>query len=139
MGAIALDSSALLALLLHEPDAEIIVAVMNEAEEMFLSALNYTETGVVWDNHTARKTDPSDLTALLKALAVTIVPVTGEIAEEARIAYRRFGKGNHPARLNLGDCFSYALSKSMQIPLLYKGVDFGKTDVESAQPHAKNQ
>jgi ribonuclease VapC len=75
----------------------------------------------------ARELDP-----LLAALEVKIAPTTSQQALLAREAYRRFGKGNHPAKLNLGDCFAYALAKARGEPLLFKGGDFDRTDVQSA-------
>ena len=72
------------------------------------------------------------LDALLARFGIELVPVTLEQAEAARIGWRRFGKGNHPARLNFGDCFSYALAKTSGEPLLFKGNDFAQTDIEPA-------
>ena len=73
-----------------------------------------------------------DLDALLESYEIELVPVTLEQAEAARVAWRRFGKGNHPARLNFGDCFSYALAKTTGEPLLFKGNDFAQTDIQPA-------
>ena len=72
------------------------------------------------------------LDALIEHTAMEIVPVNRELARESRAAFIRFGKGRHPARLNFGDCVSYALAQSRGLPLLYKGDDFAKTDVISA-------
>ncbi len=72
------------------------------------------------------------LDAYLARFDIELVPVTLEQAEAARVAWRRFGKGNHPARLNFGDCFSYALAKTSGEPLLFKGNDFAQTDIEPA-------
>ena len=69
---------------------------------------------------------------LLEKAAVELVPVTPEHANAARRAWRRFGKGNHPAGLNFGDCFAYALAKTAGEPLLFKGEDFAQTDIEVA-------
>ena len=68
----------------------------------------------------------------LETSAIELVPVTPEQANAARHAWRRFGKGNHPATLNFGDCFAYALAKTAGEPLLFKGEDFAQTDIESA-------
>lgn len=70
--------------------------------------------------------------ALLTGFGIQIVAVTEDHARHAREAYRRYGRGNHPARLNLGDCFAYALAKARGEPLLFKGGDFSRTDVEAA-------
>ena len=73
-----------------------------------------------------------DLDLLTAKLQIETVPVTPRQAEIARRAFRQYGKGIHPARLNFGDCFAYALSKETGEPLLFKGEDFGKTDIEAA-------
>ena len=73
-----------------------------------------------------------DLDALLRRARVELIPVTAEHARAARHAWRRFGKGNHPAGLNFGDCFAYALAAVSGEPLLYKGEDFALTDIEAA-------
>lgn len=73
-----------------------------------------------------------DLDALLATYEIELIPVDAEQAEAARVAWRRYGKGNHPARLNFGDCFSYALAKTTGEPLLFKGNDFSQTDIEPA-------
>jgi ribonuclease VapC len=72
------------------------------------------------------------LDRLIEVSGVKVVPVTAEQAGLAREAYRKYGKGNHPAKLNLGDCFAYALAKARGEPLLFKGHDFRRTDVEPA-------
>ena len=73
-----------------------------------------------------------ELDALLEKAEVELVPLTREHAYTARHAWRRFGKGNHPAALNFGDCFAYALAKTTDEPLLFKGEDFARTDIEPA-------
>lgn len=73
-----------------------------------------------------------DLDTLLERAEIELVPVTVEHLEEARRAWRRFGKGNHPAALNFGDCFAYALARTTGEPLLFKGNDFAQTDVDPA-------
>lgn len=77
-------------------------------------------------------TPPSLHLAFLDTLGISIVPTDQQQATLAAEAFLRFGKGRHPAGLNLGDCFSYALAKSLNAPLLYKGEDFGRTDIGSA-------
>ena len=73
-----------------------------------------------------------ELDAFLEAAAIELAPVTSDQAAAARRAWRRFGKGNHPAGLNFGDCFSYALAESEREPLLFKGEDFARTDIEAS-------
>ena len=73
-----------------------------------------------------------DLDALIQDAGIELEPVTVEQAQAARRAWRRFGKGNHPAGLNFGDCFAYALAEATREPLLFKGADFGLTDIEPA-------
>jgi ribonuclease VapC len=96
-----------------------------------MSPVNYLEASVKADDprhpRKGMEFDP-----LLSALSVTLASVTPEQARLARSAYQRFGKGNHPARLNLGDCFAYALAKARSEPLLFKGSDFALTDIEPA-------
>lgn len=126
------DTSALIAILRDEPDADRYVAALAPANRPLVSAGTYLETAVVVDaNH-----DPvlsGRLDDLLAVTAVHIEPVTRQHAEVARAAYRQFGKGSgHPAKLNFGDCFAYALARATREPLLYKGEDFAKTDVASA-------
>lgn len=125
------DTSAVLAIGNHEPDAERILATMESAERLKVSAATWVEIGIVVDSRrdplVARCADN-----LLTELSVEVEPVTTDQARVARAAYRDFGKGRHPAGLNLGDCFSYALAKVAGEPLLFKGDDFSLTDVESA-------
>ena len=73
-----------------------------------------------------------DLDLLLYRAAIEVVPVDHDQAEIARTAWRQFGKGRHPAGLNYGDCFAYALAKARQMPLLFSGDDFARTDIEPA-------
>lgn len=132
MTALALDSSALTAVVFGEPDAELLVATMAaHAGDLHVSAVTLVETSIVVEakqGHAAY----SDLQALLRSLAVTTVPVDAAQAHAAVAAWRRFGKGRHPASLNLGDCFSYALAKRLSAQLLFKGRDFPQTDVSAA-------
>ncbi|HEV7588948.1 MAG TPA: type II toxin-antitoxin system VapC family toxin [Longimicrobium sp.] len=123
------DTSALIALLNSEPEAARIEAAVLSARRVFLSAASLVEAGIV-----AERLNPAfgahDLDLLLDRIGVEVISVTREHAELARTAYRQFGKGNHPAALNYGDCFSYALARSLGEPLLFVGNDFGKTDIE---------
>jgi ribonuclease VapC len=126
------DTSAIIAILRDEPDADRYASALAQAAEVLISAGTYIETAVVIDSNR----DPvlsGRLDDLLAAAQVTVEPVTIRHAELARRAYRDFGKSSgHPAGLNFGDCFAYALSRASGKPLLYKGDDFARTDVEAA-------
>ena len=127
-----LDTSAVIAILRDEPEAGRFAEAIAEAEHPRISAVNYVEAAAVIDASrdpvASRRFDD-----LLRAAAVTIEPVTRAQARIAREAYRDFGRGSgHPARLNFGDCFAYALAKALAEPLLFKGDDFSHTDVTPA-------
>src|SRR5689334_6388647 len=123
-----LDTSALLALLLDEPEAEAFRAAVEEDTTRLVSAATLFETAVVIET---RKGEPGghELDVLVHKAEVVVVPVDPEQVSEARRAYRRFGKGRHPAALNFGDVFAYALARTSGEPLLFKGDDFAKTDI----------
>ena len=132
-----LDTSALIAILRLEKEApefaRIIEIAAKSAAQPRISAVGYVEAGAVIDGSkdpiASRRFDE-----LIEAAQITIEPVTEAQARVARQAYRDFGKtSGHPAKLNFGDCFSYALSKSKGEPLLFKGQDFSRTDVKSAR------
>jgi ribonuclease VapC len=126
------DTSAIIAILRGEPDADRYIKALADEAAPRLSAGTYIETAVVVDS----SRDPvlsGRLDDLLAVVHAEIEPVTRRHAEIARQAYRSFGKGSgHPARLNLGDCFAYALARATGESLLYKGEDFGKTDIVPA-------
>jgi ribonuclease VapC len=127
-----IDTSALVAILRDEPEAAICARAIERAAQRRLSAVNFVEAAVVIDGSrdpiASRRFDD-----LLKEAQVLIEPVTEIQARLAREAYRDFGKGSgHPARLNFGDCFAYALAKVIGEPLLFKGSDFGHTDIMPA-------
>ena len=123
-----IDTSVLVAILDQEPEAERIVRTLASAPERSLSAANLVETGIVMQ---ARRGDEGarDLDLLLAKWRVDIAAVTASQADIARKAFRRYGRGRHPANLNFGDCFAYALAKDKSAPLLFKGNDFRQTDV----------
>jgi len=123
-----IDTSALIAILDQEPEAERIARTLASTPERMLSAANLVEVGIVMQ---ARRGDDGarDLDLLLAKLKVEIVPFTARQAEIARTAFRRYGRGQHDAKLNFGDCFAYALAKDVSAALLFKGDDFGQTDV----------
>jgi ribonuclease VapC len=123
-----IDTSALVALLDQESEAERIALALASSSERILSAANLVEIGIVMQ---ARRGDDGarDLDLLLAKLKVDIAAVTADHADIARKAFRRYGRGRHAANLNFGDCFAYALAKEKSVPLLFKGDDFGRTDV----------
>lgn len=126
-----IDSSAFLAILQDEPEKDRFLQVVAESAQVSLSAASYVEVMLRTDRNSA-----SELGAradqLLEILEIRIVSFTAEQALVAREANRRFGKGKHPAALNFGDCMTYALAKVTGEALLFKGDDFGRTDILSA-------
>ena len=126
-----LDTSALLAVLLGEPERDRFVALLAEVEDPLISAATLVEASIVMEVRTGDE-GVANLDALLTAAAVRCVAVDSAQAYLARDAFARFGKGRAPAGLNLGDCFSYALAQSTGRPLLFKGDDFSQTDVTPA-------
>lgn len=129
---IALDTSALAAVVFGEPDAAHFAAVMlANAGDCLVSAATLVEASIVVE----AKQGPAagqDLRLLLDQIGADVMPVDAAAASVAVGAWQRFGKGRHPAALNLGDCFSYAVAKIAGAPLLFKGDDFTKTDISHA-------
>ena len=123
-----IDTSAIIAILQDEKGSDRLISLIDKADSLKISAATVVEAGIVMY---ARYGDAGEVEVdqFLFRLGIKIVPVTEEQAEFARIAYRNYGKGNHPAGLNYGDCFSYALAKSLNEPLLYVGDDFDKSDL----------
>ena len=125
------DSSALISVIFNEADEDRFLGAMVDAPLVRMSAANWLEAAIVVD---ARR-DPDvevRFDEVIRTLGIQIAPVTEGIALRARRAYVQFGRGNHPARLNYGDCFAYALAKVERVPLLFKGNDFAQTDIEPA-------
>jgi ribonuclease VapC len=131
-----IDTSAIVAVLLNEVTAARIAQLIETSSTRLLSAVNLLETSIVIES---RKGEPGgrELDLLLYRAHIDIVPLDQDQAEIARIAWRRSGKGRHPAALNYGDCFAYALAKSRRLPLLYIGDDFSQTDIETALGFAR--
>jgi ribonuclease VapC len=126
-----IDTSALVAIFLGENEIEVFLRKMSSAERLLLSTGTLVELGAVLMNH--QRGDIEHLLDPFVARAgITIVPVDAIQAGLGRAAYREYGRGRHRARLNLGDCFSYALAISTGDQLLFKGEDFGWTDVKVA-------
>ncbi len=125
-----LDCSPLVAILAGEPDAELYIQAISRDPRCRISAGNFIELSIVLESQfpaeVLRQCD-----ALFRRVGIVIEPVTAEHAHLARQAFHDFGKGRHPAGLNFGDCFAYALAKHTGEPLLFKGNDFRQTDIAS--------
>ncbi len=130
---IAVDTSAIIAILQYEPEVTTFLRCITEADVACLSAVSFQEASLVLAGSTGNAEVWRDLDALMAVFEMEIVPYTEDLVLLARDAFLRFGKGSgHPAQLNFGDCAAYALAKSRNIPLLYKGDDFARTDIVSA-------
>ena len=125
------DTSAILAILFSESDAESYARAIDEADSCRISAANFVEAAVVVEAQT-RNSGSRQFDSFIRRAGIVIEPVTEEQANIARQAYTDFGKGRHAAALNFGDCFAYALAKLTCEPLLFKGDDFKRTDIASA-------
>jgi ribonuclease VapC len=128
---IAVDSSAFVAILALEPEAERFSRRLAEADARAMSAGNYLECAMIAESRFGGR---AVLDNWLRERAIEIVSVDLPMAQGAAEAFRRFGKRTHQAALNHGDCFAYALAKSLDAPLLFKGCDFALTDIQSALP-----
>jgi ribonuclease VapC len=124
-----IDTSAMLAIFLAEPEREPFLDSILQAGTCLMSAANVLETGIVLESKRGEAAG-REFDLFLVRLNLEIVPVDADQIEIARSAWRRFGKGRHGAALNFGDCFAYALSKYSGEPLLAKGNDFARTDIE---------
>jgi ribonuclease VapC len=125
-----IDSSALLAILFGEPERRAFSEALEAADGCLLSAASFVETSMILESRYGAEGVRS-LDRLLIAADIEIATVDFLQAQAAREAFRQFGKGRHPAGLNFGDCFSYALAKCRAEPLLFKGRDFAQTDILS--------
>jgi ribonuclease VapC len=129
---VIIDTSALLAILRDEPEAKACAQATEEATIRRMSAASLLEAAIVIDA-TRDPIASRRLDELIVVAGIAIEPVTAEQARIGREAYRDFGRGSgHPARLNYGDCFAYALAKTTGEPLLFKGTDFSHTDLRAA-------
>lgn len=128
-----IDTSALLAILQNEPERRRYNESIEAADSRVMSVATFVEVSMVIEaRHGAEGLHDLDL--FLDRAGIDLAPVDVEQARIARTAFSRFGKGRHPAALNYGDCFSYALARVLGEPLLYKGDDFSQTDVRSFEP-----
>ena len=124
----AVDTSALMAMVLREAEADRCKAALEEEPDLLISAGTVAEALIV----AARRNLVEEMNRLIDGLGFDIVSVTPASARRIAAAYARWGRGAHPAGLNFGDCFSYEVAKERSCPLLYVGEDFAKTDLESA-------
>ena len=128
-----IDTSAIVAIALDEPEAPEFERRIADASVRLISAATLLEAAMVIEARLGEAVG-GELDLWLHKVGVEIVAVEAEHADQARRAWRRFGKGRHPAGLNFGDCFSYALAALTQEPLLFKGQDFSKTDIRAVCP-----
>jgi ribonuclease VapC len=128
-----IDTSALLAILLDEPERRTFNEAIEAAASRVMSSATFVEISIVIESRFGAE-GLRDLDLFLERAGIELVAVDTDHAYVARRAFSRFGKGRHPAGLNYGDCFAYALAMVREEPLLYKGQDFGQTDITSFVP-----
>jgi ribonuclease VapC len=124
-----IDTSAILAILQDELERRKFNEAIEAADTRLLSTASFVEGSMVLDSRHGAD-GVRDLDLFIAKARISLVPVDEDHAQLARQAFQKFGKGRHPAGLNFGDCFSYALARSVDEPLLFKGNDFSQTDVE---------
>jgi ribonuclease VapC len=129
---IVVDSSSLIAILRREREADAFLRIIANTDRCLISSVSFLETSMVLAGRTGDATSWIEFDALIARAGMQIVAQDTELAEAARAAFLRFGRGRHPAALNLGDCASYALAKRNNLPLLFKGADFPRTDIREA-------
>ena len=128
-----IDTSAIVAILFGEPEAESFALAIEQDAVRLMSAASVLEAAIVVESELGEP-GTRELDLLLYKAKITVAPFTADHLAAARHAFRFFGKGRHPAGLNFGDCFSYALSRSTGEPLLFKGHDFAQTDLAHSVP-----
>ena len=126
-----IDTSAVLAIMFGESDAQCFEKAIVESSRSQMSVVSFLEAAIVLESRGGPNAG-HELDNFLEEAGIELVPVTYAHAVRARQAWRRFGRGNHPAGLNFGDCFAYALAVATREPLLFKGQDFTLTDVRIA-------
>jgi len=129
------DASAIIAIVTSEPEADALTDILQTARSPITSAVAVFEAtlGIYRKRHSRVEEAEQDVREFLELASIEVVPITAKEADTALAAFSRYGKGRgHPARLNLGDCFAYAVAKNYQRSLLFKGEDFNKTDIRSA-------
>jgi len=127
-----IDTSALVAILYREPEAEEFVRLVHDADVCRLSVASHIELAIVVESQLGPE-GARQAEAFIRRAGIVLEPVTLQQDELARQAFIDFGKGRHPAGLNFGDCFAYALAKATGEPLLFKGADFARTDIVPAR------
>lgn len=132
MTVLVVDTSAVVALLKSEPGWEMLATRLHAASSRVISVANWVELGLVVAGRHGNGATLELLDRFLQAAAIELRPVDEPQARLARAAFLRFGKGRHPAGLNFGDCFSYALAQTLDAPLLFVGHDFIQTDARAA-------
>jgi ribonuclease VapC len=125
---IAVDTSALMAIVLGEAEADACIAILQAETELVMSAATLAETLIV----ASRRNVGEEMARLIDGLGFQVAPVTAASARLVAAAHDRWGRGVHPAALNFGDCFAYVAAKEYACPLLYVGDDFERTDINSA-------
>jgi len=125
---IVVDTSALMAIVLNEPEADACGMALEQEDACLISAATVAEALIV----AGRRNAVTEVERLIDELGLEVVPVTASLAHEVAAAYGPWGKGNHPAGLNFGDCFAYALARERRCALLFVGNDFARTDIASA-------
>lgn len=130
-----IDASALVSILLREPDAAALASAIADANAPFTSpiALYETVAALMRVNAWSGAEAESAVRELLAAASIRVCTISDGMATTALVAFDRYGKGRHPAALNLGDCFAYACAKSYRASLLYKGNDFSQTDINESR------
>ena len=123
-----IDTSAIVAILQNEPEQDAFIEAIESADIRLVSAASFVEASIVILTRYGMD-GILDLDLFMAKAGIEISSVDSDQANIARRAFRDFGRGRHPAELNFGDCFSYALAKSLDLPLLFKGSDFSRTDI----------
>jgi ribonuclease VapC len=126
-----IDTSAIVAILNDEPERRAFNEAIERSDICLLSAASFLEASIVIENNRGYE-GLRDFDLWMATAGIEHAPVDADQAQIAREAFRQYGKGRHPAALNFGDCFSYALAKATGFPLLFKGEDFTKTDIQAA-------
>ncbi|CAN5134407.1 type II toxin-antitoxin system VapC family toxin [soil metagenome] len=129
-----LDASAIVAMLTEEEDGDIIARRLAGCSVRYTSAIAIFETVAAVARKNSFSVDEARaiVARFLSLAEVTLVPVDEPVAQAALSAFERYGKGRHPASLNMGDCFAYGCAKALAVPLLFKGDDFTRTDIDAA-------
>jgi ribonuclease VapC len=129
-----LDASAIIAIIADEPERSAFEARLDGVDRVYTSALAVYEAvmGIARVRRLSIADAQSALDRFVGDVSAELVPITGEIGRTAIAAFDRFGRGRHPARLNMGDCFAYACAQALAVPLLFKGDDFSQTDIAVA-------